>query len=79
MKDLPRGIGVVATLIKPVEYDAVDDRPIDVIVALLFSGEAGPDANAALACVTRRLRSPAAAEAIRSARDEKALFNAVVG
>lgn len=63
---LTRPSGFVARLDRPVAFDAVDGRPVD-LVFLLLSPQADGEHLRALAAVSRRLRTPGVAEAMRTA------------
>ncbi len=58
--------GFLARLDRPVAFDAVDGRPVD-LVFLLLSPAADAEHLRALAAVSRRLRTPGVAEAMRAA------------
>ncbi len=58
--------GFLARLDRPVAFDAVDGRPVD-LVFLLLSPATDADHLRALAAVSRRLRRPEVAEAMRTA------------
>ena len=60
--------GLLAHLAKPVDFDAVDGAPVD-IVCLILTPEAGQGQHLnALACVARRLQRQEVREGIRRAR-----------
>jgi PTS system nitrogen regulatory IIA component len=65
---------VFARLDQPVEFDSVDDRPVDLVMMLLAPIGAGADHLKALALVARLLRSEAVAERLRSLRDPARLY-----
>ena len=78
LEGVTRPFGLLARLRDPVDYDAVDDRPVDVVCLLLRpAGDESRTLNA-LACVARRLRDPETAAALRGARDAAAL-HAIIG
>jgi len=58
--------GFFARLERPVAFEAVDGQPVD-LVFLLLSPEADAEHLRALAAVSRRLRTPGVAEALRNA------------
>lgn len=66
--------GVFAALQKPIEFEAVDDEPVDLVFALLAPEDAGADHLRALARVSRRLRDPAVCAKLRSADHSSALY-----
>ena len=60
---------LVAQLDEPIDFDAVDDQPVDIVVMLLAPTGAGADHLKALSRVARLLRTEAVVEHLRSARD----------
>jgi len=66
--------GFFARLSQPIGFDAVDDKPVDLVFLLLAPAEAGADHLHALATVSRLLRDPGLCEAIRRAKDELAIY-----
>ena len=69
--------GFLARLDRPMAWDAVDGRPVD-LVFLLLSPAADAAHLKALAAVARRLRTPGVAEAMREAGPATALRAALV-
>lgn len=59
---------VFVRLDTPVAYDAVDDRPVDLMFALFAPPRSGADHLRALAAVSRALRAPEMREQLRQAR-----------
>jgi PTS system nitrogen regulatory IIA component len=71
--------GFFARLDRPIDFAAIDGRPVD-LVFLLLSPADGPSVHlAALAAVSRRLRDRAVATAIREASGAAALRAALIG
>ncbi|HZY67194.1 MAG TPA: PTS sugar transporter subunit IIA, partial [Devosia sp.] len=69
--------GVVAVFIKlsvPVDFDAVDDQPVDLVMMLLAPVGAGADHLKALARVARVLRTDSVAENLRRTNDPARLY-----
>lgn len=65
--------GVFLRLETPVAFDAMDDRPVDLVFALFAPPRAGAEHLRALAAVSRALRSPELREKLRQARTIDAL------
>ncbi len=65
--------GVFVRLDTPVAFDAMDDRPVDLIFALFAPPKAGAEHLRALAAVSRALRAPDVREKLRHARTVDAL------
>ena len=66
--------GVFARLGKPVDFDAPDHRPVDIIFLLMAPEGAGADHLKALARVSRLLRDKALVEKLRATSDRDALY-----
>ena len=70
---LDRMRAVFVRLEAPVEFDAVDDEPVDLVFALLIPEDAGPEHLLALARVSRCLRQAKLREQLRGARGGDAI------
>lgn len=68
---------VFARLDPPVEFDAVDDQPVDLVMLLLAPLGAGADHLKALARVARVLRTESVVDQLRRSMDPKALYAAL--
>lgn len=75
---LQRMRGVFVRLEQPVEFDAVDDKPVDLIFALFAPKDAGADHLRALARVSRLLRQAELREQLRQARTADAIYALLV-
>lgn len=64
---------VFVRLDTPVAYDAVDDRPVDLMFALFAPPKAGAEHLRALAAVSRAMRSPELREQLRQAHTADAI------
>ncbi|MFY9290203.1 MAG: PTS sugar transporter subunit IIA [Methylorubrum rhodinum] len=77
LETVRKPFGLLARLREPLDFDAVDERPVDLVFLLLLpTGEGGGHLNA-LACVARRLRNRETAAALRAARDATGLYASV--
>jgi len=72
-------VGAVVTLSRPVDFAAVDDLPVDLVVALFSPLEAGADHLKALARVSRALRDAGFVAKLRGAGSRDALYALMVG
>ena len=64
---LPAVFGFFARLEKPVAFDSIDGKPVDLVFLLLSPAAAPSEHLAMLAAVSRRLRDRPLAEALRAA------------
>jgi PTS system nitrogen regulatory IIA component len=71
---LDRLFGVFARLERPIDFEALDGEPVDLIFMLLAPEGAGADHLKALALVARVLRDPDVARKLRESRDAEALY-----
>jgi nitrogen PTS system EIIA component len=74
LSELHRLHGLFARLERPVDFDAVDDRPVDLVFVLLAPENAGADHLKALARISRLLRSAAVCEKLRGTDNADALY-----
>ncbi len=61
-----------------IAFEAIDDRPVDIVCLILLPA-AGPPANDVLACAVKRLRDKAVLAAMHKAKDAQALHDALTG
>ena len=66
--------GIFARLEKPLDFEALDGEPVDLIFLLLAPEGADADHLKALSRVARALRDPAIAQKLRKSHDASALF-----
>src|SRR3954451_12453063 len=66
---LGRLFGLFARLERPIDFEALDSQPVDLIFLLLAPETAGADHLKALARVARLLRDPNIARRLRDSRD----------
>ncbi len=67
-------VGLFARLEKPVDFDAVDGRGVDLVFVLLAPEDSGADHLRALARVSRLLRSGEICEKLRDTAKSDALY-----
>ncbi len=69
-----RMLGVFARLERPIDYEALDGEPVDLIFLLLAPESAGADHLKALSRVARSLRDPSLTARLRATKDASGLF-----
>jgi PTS system nitrogen regulatory IIA component len=79
LKALPRIFACVARLARPIDYEAVDDKPVDLVVLLLTPESAASQHLATLAALSRPFRDEAFMQQIRKAPDAAALHKLLAG
>jgi PTS system nitrogen regulatory IIA component len=76
---LTRFFGAFVRLARPIDFQAIDDQPVDLVFLLLIPADAGSQHVAALAAISRRLRDAEVLRQIRKAADAAALYQLLVG
>jgi PTS system nitrogen regulatory IIA component len=71
---LDRLYGLFARLETPIDFDAIDEQPVDLICMLLAPETAGADHLKALARVSRLLRDRATCEKLRGTDSNDAIY-----
>jgi PTS system nitrogen regulatory IIA component len=66
--------GLFARLDRPIDFEALDEQPVDLVFLLLAPETAGADHLKALARVARLLRDSDIARKLRGSRDAEALY-----
>ena len=72
---LNRLFGLFARLERPIDFEALDGLPVDLIFLLVAPESAGADHLKALAMIARVLRDPNLAAQLRATRDASALYS----
>lgn len=78
LEGLSRMRGVFVRLDQPVEFESVDDQPVDLLFALFAPKNAGAEHLRALARVSRSLRQGELREQLRKARSADAVHALLV-
>jgi PTS system nitrogen regulatory IIA component len=74
LKDIAGVIAVFARLEQPIEFEAVDDQPVDLVIMLLAPAGSGADHLKALARVARMMRTESVTTHLRETRDASKLY-----
>ena len=78
MAELDRLFGLFARLETPIDFDSVDEQPVDLIFLLLAPESSGADHLKALARISRLLRDKASCAKLRGADNADALYAVLV-
>jgi PTS system nitrogen regulatory IIA component len=79
IEGLPSIYGLFARLGDPVDYKAIDGRPVDLVFLLLSPPDAGAEHLKALAAISRVTRDAATLERLRGARSRDAVAAVLIG
>lgn len=71
---LPSLFGLFAKLERPVDFESIDDQPVDLIFLLLAPEGAGADHLKALARISRTLRNKQLCEKLRGSDSNVAMY-----
>lgn len=72
-------VAMLARLPQPIDWQASDGQPVDIVVLLLSPDNNSADHLKALARISRTLRDPATVPALRAAQDAAAMLAAIAG
>jgi PTS system nitrogen regulatory IIA component len=79
LEQVKKPFAIMARLKHPIDFDAIDGQPIDLVCLLLLSKENEQAQLNVLAAVARRLRTPELLEQMRRAPNPVVLYNLMVG
>ncbi len=79
VKNLKSLVGFFARMAAPVEYDALDDAPVDLVFLLLAPDDAGTVQLKALARIARLLRDPEICARLRTAQEAGSVHELLAG
>ena len=71
---LEKLFGLFARLERPIDFEAMDGQPVDLIFLLLAPESAGADHLRALSRIARMLRDPAIVHKLRATNDSAGLY-----
>jgi PTS system nitrogen regulatory IIA component len=67
-------VGMFARMAQPVDFEALDEQPVDLVFLMLAPETAGADHLKALARIARVLRDPLVVARLRGAFDKTAIY-----
>jgi len=68
---------LLVRLAKPIEFEAIDEEPVDVVCLILMPPGEQAEYLKLLSTIARKLRSPEAIKVIRTATDPEQVFSAI--
>lgn len=78
MAGISAPLGMFARLAQPIDFDSIDERPVDIVFLLIAPEGAGADHLKALARVSRLLRDRSLVEKLRATDNADALYALLV-
>ncbi|HUZ62879.1 MAG TPA: PTS sugar transporter subunit IIA [Acetobacteraceae bacterium] len=79
MDGLAAMFGLFARLAGPIPFDAIDEKPVDLVFMLLIPSQAAAEHLAALAAISRRMRDTSVARRLRHAETPAAAYDLLAG
>ena len=77
LKGLKAPFGLLARLRRGIDFEAIDDQPVDVVFLLLLPDAPNDPQLNALACAARALRGPDVLGRVRGAANRDVLYRAL--
>ena len=74
LQTIEKPCGIIAKLKQPINFDAIDGQPVDIVFLLLLPTAAEGEQLGALACVARKLREPSQLARLRKAKNASELY-----
>ena len=78
MKNCTGVIGSLVTLQQPIDFESVDDQPVDILFVLIAPEEATQEHLNTLAALAERFSDPGYCRALRAANNNRALYEAAI-
>jgi len=77
-QSLKKPVGIVVRLKQPINFKAIDEKPVDIVFVLLLPTASEGEQLGALACVARKLREPGELAKLRKAKTASDLHAVLV-
>lgn len=77
LREVKKAFGILVRLKRPIEFDAIDGQPVDLVFLLLLPAASQLDQLNVLAAVARRLRDAEVVRRMRSATSSIELYRAI--
>ena len=75
---LDRFFGLFTRLARPIDFEAIDARPVDLVFLLLIPSNAGNEHVAALAAISRRMRDQDFVQRLRKAASAGEMYTVLM-
>ena len=76
--DLKKPFALFVRLSKPIDFEAIDENPVDIVAVLLVPAERSSENLNLLACLARVLRAPHKLERIRAASAIEDVYQSII-
>ncbi|MFG0604438.1 PTS IIA-like nitrogen regulatory protein PtsN [Vibrio mimicus] len=78
MSDSEKAVAVLVQCEEPIEFDSIDNRPVDLLFALLVPEDQCKEHLKTLACMAERLNDKQILKQLRNAESDQELYNIMV-
>lgn len=78
MSDSENAVAVLLQCEEPIEFDSIDNRPVDLLFALLVPEDQCKEHLKNLACMAERLNDKQILKQLRNAASDQELYNIMV-
>lgn len=79
LKNCDKAIGILFRLDQPIDFDAIDKQPVDLIFALIVPDDAVDEHLKALQTIAEHFSQPGYRQHLRQAETDEALYLAAIG
>ena len=77
LRDLEKVIAILVTSEKPIDYDAIDNAPVDIFFAILVPEDKASEHLGTLSAVATKLNNKDTLSRMRKAKSDQELFEAL--
>lgn len=78
MSDSEKAVAILLQCEEPIEFDSIDNRPVDLLFALLVPEDQCKEHLKTLACMAERLNDKQILKQLRNAASDQELYNIMV-
>ncbi len=75
---IKKPFGIIVRLKQPIDFEAIDGQPVDIVFVLLLPSSAEREQLGALACVARKLRAADDLAQLRRAKNASNLYEVLI-
>ena len=79
LEALSETFALFVRLARPIDFEAIDERPVDLVILLLSPQNGGNQHLATLAALSRPLREPEFVQRLRQAKDAATVYGVLAG
>jgi PTS system nitrogen regulatory IIA component len=77
LRDLEKVMAIVVTSEKPIEYEAIDNAPVDIFFAILVPEDKASEHLGTLSAIATKLTNKDTLNKLRNANSDQALYEAI--